>query len=142
MILDYGDELTTKDGQAITAAAIGTKPRGNGTAKDWGAGRVKVPYVKTTADAAPDPTTSMTVTIEGADDVGLTTNAVVLSTITILVADCAASKLYAMPPLKAGVRKAYLGVRFTPNGGNATQGKWIAGFLDENARPQNGVNSL
>lgn len=142
MILDYDDEFTTAAGQAVTATAIGTKVKDGGAAKDWGAGACIHPYFRITDDADSNPTTSMTVTIEGADDAALTTNAVVLSTVTVLVASLTADSLHYMPPLAPGSNKRYLGCRFTPVGGDATTGKYKVGLVDGCARVQDGVNFI
>ena len=141
-ILDYDDEFTTAGGQAITAAAIGTKVKDGRTAKDWGAGEPLYPYARVTGTAASNPTTSMTITVEGADNAALSSNAVVLSTSTVLAAALTANSLHKMPPLLAGSNKRNLGMRFTPNGGNATTGSFIGGLIDKNGRPQDGVNFL
>jgi hypothetical protein len=150
MILDYDNELTSRsgttsaDGQAVTATAIGGKVIDGKAAKDWGSGEALVPYFKVTSKAASNPTTSMTVTIEGADNAALSTNAVVLSTRTVLTAALTAGAIFRMPPLQPGVSKQFVGCRFTPNGGSATTGEYVVGFLSDNAdaSPQNIVNSV
>lgn len=144
MILDFVDEFTTSGGQAVTSDTNGTKVKdaGSGKTRDWGRGEPVYPYAKTTATAAPDPTTSETIDIIGADNAALTTNVVVLSTITIPVADCAASAVYDMPPLLGGHQKRYLGCRFVNAGGAPTQGEWIVGLVHKSARPQNVVAQL
>jgi len=146
MILDYDNELTsnqsaTLQGQLVTATAIGGKVIDGGTSKDWGAGETLVPYFKVTGAAASNPTTSMTVSIETSDAVGITSSTV-LSTVTVLAASLTAGSIHAMPPLKAGAKGRYLGCRFTPNGGSATTGALVVGFVDKDGRPQNGVNTL
>jgi hypothetical protein len=142
MILDYDDELTTAAGQAVTATAIGTKVKDAGAARDWGAGESVTPYARVTATAASNPTTSMQIDFIGADNAALTTNPVVLSTKTILAAALLASSVHSFPPLLAGSNKRYFGVKFTPVGGNATTGAFVAGLVDRTARPQDGVNFL
>jgi hypothetical protein len=141
-ILDYDNEFTTAAGQAITAAAIGTKVLDAGAARDWGSGESVVPYARVTSTAASNPTTSMTIDIVGSDTAALTSNPVILSTITVLAAALLANTLHPMPPLKPGANKRYLGVSFTPNGGNASTGKFVVGLIDRSARPQDGVNNL
>jgi hypothetical protein len=141
-ILDYDDELTTAGGQAVTAAAIGTRVKDGGAAKDWGSGEELYAYARVTGDAASNPTTSMTIDIVGADNAALTTNPVVLATATVPVAALTANSLHRLGCLKGGSNKRYLGVRFTPNGGDATTGKIKVGLIPESARPQDGVNFL
>jgi hypothetical protein len=143
-LLDMDDEFTlnqsaTTKGQLVTATAIGGRQKGVvGTPRDWGAGEPVFAYFAVTPAAASNPTTSMTVDIVGADDAALSTNAVVLSTRTVLVAALLAGRSFGMPALQAGVRKAVLGCRFTPNGGNATTGAYVCGLVWQNARPQDG----
>ncbi len=141
-VLDYDDEFTTKDGQAVTAAAIGTKPKDAGAAKDWGAGEPLVPYARVTGDAASNPLTSMTIDVIASSTADLTGTPVVLSTTTVLTAALTANSLHKMPPLLPGSPRRYLGMKFTPNGGNATTGKYVGGLIEKNARPQDGVNYL
>jgi hypothetical protein len=141
-ILDYDDELTTAGGQAVTATAIGTRVKDAGAAKDWGAGEELFAYARVTGDAASNPTTSMTITIEGADNAALSSNAVVLATTTVLVAALTPNSLHRIGPLKPGSNKRYLGCRFTPVGGDATTGKFKVGLALESALPQDGVHFL
>lgn len=143
MINDLQDEFTTTGSQVCTgAAAIGTKVKNAGAAKDWGAGELKVPFVR--IDVASDVVTSMKFDIIAADDAALTTNAVVLSTITVLTAALTADSLHAMPALLAGYERQYLGCKFTPAGGNGTVGTFICGLSgDKDGRPQGaGGNTL
>jgi hypothetical protein len=141
-VLDYDDEFTTAGGQAITAAAIGTKVKNAGAARDGGAGESVVPYARVTSTAASNPTTSMTIDVIGADDAALTSNPVVLSTKSVLAAALGANTLHSLPRLLPGTNKRYLGIKFTPVGGNATTGAFVAGLVSESARPQDGVNNL
>ena len=141
-ILDYDNEFTTKNGQAVTAAASGTKVRDAGGAVDFGAGEQLVAFARVTGAAASNPTTSMTIDIVGADDAALSTNPVVLATATVLAAALTANSLHQLGTLKAGVKKRYHGCKFTPNGGNATTGSFIVGLIDRQGRPQDGVNYL
>ncbi len=141
-ILDYDNEFTTKDGQAVTADAIGTKVLDAGAAKDWGSGEPLSAYARITGTAASNPTTSETVDIVAADNALLTTNPVVLATVTILAAAALANSLHQLGRLKAGVKKRYLGCKFTNTGGAPTTGKWIVGLIDQHGRPQDGANYL
>lgn len=142
MILDYDDEFTTSGGQAVTAAAIGTKVKDATNARDWGAGQEIAAYARVTSTAASNPTTSMTIDVIGADNAALTTNPVVLATITVLAAALTANSVHNVGVLKAGAKKQYLGCKFTPNGGDATTGKFVCGLVGEGARTQNKVASL
>lgn len=141
-ILDYDDEFTTKDGQAITAAAIGTKQKDALKARDWGAAICAVPYARVTGTAASNPTTSMQIDVIAADDAVLTGNPVVLSTKTVLAAALVANSVHNLPRLLAGTKRRFLGMKFTPIGGNATTGAFIGGLIHDSARPQDGVNYL
>ena len=145
MLLDRDDEFTTDQsgtlkGQLVTATAIGTRQKYSANARDWASGEVVTPYVKVTDVAAFNPGTSCVVTIEGADDVGLTSNAVVLSTKT-LTGTQAAGTIFHMPALTPGTRKKFLGCRFTVTG-NATTGALICGLVDKDARTQDGANTI
>lgn len=144
MILDYDDELTTTGGQNMDgAASIGTKVKDAGAARDWGSGEPLTPYMRVTSAADSDVTTSMQVDFLGADNAALTSNPVVLSTKTILKAALTKNSLHAFPPLLPGSNKRHFGVKFTPNGGNQTNGaKAICGLVPNSARPADGVNSL
>jgi len=142
MLLDQDNEFTTVGGQAVTAAAIGTRVEDGGQPVDWGSGEEIHPYARVTGTAASNPTTSMTIDIVGADNAALTTNPVVLSTVTVLTAALAANSLHRMPALLPGTSKRYLGAKFTPNGGNATTGAYVVGLVDRLGRPCDGVNCL
>jgi hypothetical protein len=143
-LLDMDDEFTlnqsaTVKGQLVTATAIGTRQKGVvGQPRDWGAGEPVFGYFAVTPAAASNPTTSMTVDIVAADDAALTTNAVVLSTRTVLTAALLAGRSFGMPALSTGTRRAILGCRFTPNGGNATTGAYVCGLVQADARPADG----
>jgi hypothetical protein len=141
MILDQGDEFTAAGGEAFTAAAVGSIVMDAGKAVDWGAGEPLYPYVRVTHGANFNPTTSATFDFIAADNAALTTNPVTLSTKTVLVAALLLDTLHQMTPLLSGSSKQYLGFKCTPNGGNATTGSLIAGFVDKNGRQQN-VNFL
>lgn len=142
-IQDYDLELTTAGGQAFTgAAAVGTRVKNAGAAKDWGAGTLIFPWVKMTSDADSDVGTSMTFDLIAADDEALNTNPVVLSTVTVLKAALLKSTIHRMPPLKGGVQKQYLGFKFTPTGGNATTGKGKCFLTTESNLAEDGVNYM
>lgn len=148
MILDQDDELTlnqssTIKGQLVTATAIGGRQKGVvGQPRDWGAGEPIFAYFAVTPAAASNPTTSMTVDIVSADDAALATNAVVLSTRTVLTAALLAGRIFGMPALASGTRRAILGCRFTANGGAATTGAYVCGLVAQNARVQDGFLNL
>lgn len=143
-ILDQDDEFSlnqgaTTKGQLVTATAIGGRQKGVvAQPRDWGAGNPRFAYFAVTPAANSNPTTSMTVDIVAADDAALATNAVVLSTRTVLTAALLAGRSFGLPSLQAGFRRAILGCRFTPNGGNATTGAYVCGLVRTNARPQDG----
>lgn len=149
-IIDYDDELsydstnkTSKQsivGNAGTAIVLGGV-KDAGAARDWGAGEVLTPYART-VDALTGATGGVQVDIVAADNAALSTNPVVLSTITIAEAAFLANKLFAMPPLVAGQKKRYLGVKATPLTTNSTAGSLIVGFMPRDGRPQDGVNFL
>ena len=148
MLLDMDDEFTlnqspTIKGQLVTAQAIGGRQKGVvGQPRDWGAGEPVWAYFAVTPAANSNPTTSMTVDIIGADDAALATNPVVLSTRTVLTASLLAGRIFGMPALSSGSRKAILGCKFTPNGGNATTGAYVCGLVLQNARVQDGFLNL
>lgn len=143
-ILDMDDEFTlnqsaTIKGQLVTATAIGGRQKGVvGAPRDWGAGNPRFAYFAVTPAANSNPTTSVTVDLVASDDAALSTNAVVLSTRTVLTAALLAGRSFGMPSLQAGFRRAILGCRFTMNGGAATTGAYVCGLVRTNARPQDG----
>lgn len=151
MILDFNDELsydasgkTSKQSIVGTAATaiIGGRYKDAGQARDWAAGETKHPYVRT-VDALVGATGGVQVDIVGADNPGLTTNPVVLSTRTITAAEFVANKVYPLPPLTPGTKKRYLGAKFTPLTTNSTGGSLICGFRSKDGAPQqNGANTL
>src|SRR3954467_10065067 len=116
-ILDQDDEFTlnqsaTIKGQLVTATAIGGRQKGVvGQPRDWGAGEPVFAYFAVTPAANSNPVTSMTVDIVAADDAALATNAVVLSTRTVLTAALLAGRIFGMPALASGSRRAILGCR-------------------------------
>lgn len=146
-LIDFDDQLTldqssTVKGQLVTATAIGGRQKGVvGQPRDWGSGESVFAFFAVTNAAPSNPTTSMTVDIVGADDAALATNAVVLSTRTVLTAALLAGRSFGMPNLQAGNRRAILGCRFTPNGGNATTGAYVVGLVQQDARPADGFVS-
>lgn len=148
MLLDMDDEFTlnqsaTTKGQLVTATAIGGRQKGVvGQPRDWGAGEPIFAYFAVTPAANSNPTTSMTVDIVAADDAALTTNQAILSTRTVVTAQLLAGRLFGMPALLAGFRRAILGCRFTANGGAATTGAYVCGLVAQNARVQDGFLSL
>jgi hypothetical protein len=143
-LLDQDDEFTlnqsaTVKGQLFTATAIGARQKGVvGQPRDWGAGEPVFAYFAVTPAAAFNPTTSATVDIVAADDAALTTNAVVLSTRTVLTAALLASRSFGLPALSTGTRRAILGARVTANGGAATTGALVIGLVHADARPADG----
>lgn len=151
MILDYRDELSRTAGppatskQSIVGVAatpiVGGRVKDAGAARDWASGETKHTYVRT-VDALVGATGGVQVDIVAADNEALTTNPVVLSTITILAAAFLANELHAMPALKAGSQKRYLGAKFTPLTTASTAGSLICGFTDKNGRPQNSANAI
>jgi hypothetical protein len=148
MLLDMDDEFTlnqsaTTKGQLVTATAIGGRQKGVvGQPRDWGAGEPVFAYFAVTPAANSNPTTSMTVDIVAADDAALATNAVVLSTRTVVTASLLAGRIFGMPALASGTRRAILGCRFTANGGAATTGAYVCGLVAQNARVQDGFLNL
>jgi hypothetical protein len=149
-ILDYDDELswdsTNKTAkQSIVgnagAAIVGGKAKDAGAARDWATGETLHPYVRT-VDALTGATGGVQVDIVGADNAALTTNPVVLSTITIPQASFLANKLFAMPALTPGSKKRWVGAKFTPLTTNSTAGTLVCGFISRDGRPQDGVNTL
>jgi hypothetical protein len=148
VLLDQDDELTlnqgaTTKGQLFTATAIGLRQKGVvGQPRDWGAGEPIFAYFFVTPAANFNPTTSATVDIVAADDAALATNAVVLSTRTVLTAQLLAGRIFGMPALASGTRRAILGARVTANGGAATTGALVIGLVAQNARVQDGFVNL
>jgi hypothetical protein len=150
-ICDYDDELTHTAGPPATSkqsivgvaatAIVGGTVKDGGAARDWGAGELRLAFLRCVT-ALVGATGGVQVDIVTADNAALTTNPVVLSTRTIAAAALLANTLHALPPLAAGTRKRYLGVKLTPLATNSTAGEVIVGFMDKDGRPQDGVNWL
>jgi len=114
-----------------------TRVKGGAT-RDWGAGEIVVPYFDIVSGAACDAATSVKVDIVAADSLDLTTNAKILSTITILNAaytGVTTGLLFAMNPLLAGFPRKYLGAILTVTGAVST-GAFRCGLVSKSARPQ------
>ena len=140
MILNQNHLLS--NAQAITATAISTNQINWGVMgimygdaasipRDLGAGPevpCLVQVVETFATL-----TSLTITVETADDAALTTNVTVLAStgaipLASLKAGFKPSGLRFMP---SGVMKQYYGLRYTVTGANATTGKITANIATE-----------
>lgn len=144
MILDYANEFTAAGGKAVTSqsAEIQANTLHSDNAKDWGSGEITKPYARvTTADAA--KLTSLQIDIKAADDAS-GTNAVTLSTTTILKAALLKNSVHYLPPLKPGTSKKELIAVLTVAGTAEDAGtKVIVGLTaGEYATPQDGVNYL
>lgn len=129
-------------GQLITSAAAAagnTRVLDAGAAIEWGDGELIVPFAELVSGAACNVVTSLKIDIVASTTVALTGSAVILSTITILAAAVSAvttGQIFAMPPLLPGSARRYLGVIFTPAGGDPSTGAWVVGLVDKNARSQ------
>jgi hypothetical protein len=124
------NDLLVAKAQAITAAALSDKSIDLGAAIQPGVGEPLHPFMRVTSDADLDPTTSLTVEVIGADDAGLSSNVVTLCSKSILKAALVKNSIHYLPPVGLGsAAKQYMGMKFTPVGGNATQGKVTAGFV-------------
>lgn len=142
-ILDYDDELTTAGGQTVTVTAIGTRVKNGTVAKDWGAGSPLFAYLRVpTAFASGDGATGMQVDLVAAANATLDSGAVVLSTRTIPIASLGENAVLELPPLMSGVRKQYLGIKFTPVGGTFNAGKVKAGLIENSAKVADGLNFM
>jgi hypothetical protein len=153
MLLDYEDEFTRTGAigsagtskQSVIGAAgtaiVGGRVKDFRAAVDPGAGECIYPYIRVPT-ALVGATGGVQVDIVAADDAALATNPVVLSTRTVLLAEAVINSVHAMPALRAGAKKRYLGVKMTPLGAAASAGELIVGLTDMNGRPQNGVNAL
>lgn len=123
------NDLLVSTAQAVTAAAVSDKSIDLGAAIQVGVGETLYPFARVTGTAASNPTTSMTIDVIGADNDALTTNPVVLCSKTVLAAALTANSLHHLPPVGMGsAAKQYIGMKFTPNGGNASTGAFTAGF--------------
>jgi hypothetical protein len=140
MILDYDDEFTTKDGQAITATAIGTKVKDGNKAKDWAAGEPMFAIVR--VPAAFNNLTSLTVDVIADTDPALATLPVVVATKTILLAALTLNSVHHIGSLIPGASKRYLGMKFTVTGTAPSTGKVIGFVTQTDQRPQDGIVNL
>jgi len=127
--------------QAVTATAISQNVmrfpatgrvmyEGADLLRNLGAGNELPLFIQVTADFA--TLTSLTVTVETADNAALSSNAVVLATTgAIPVAALTAGYKFNPRILPSGTIKEYLGLRFTVGGSNATTGKITAALGTE-----------
>jgi hypothetical protein len=143
MILDFDNEFTEGE-QAIVATAVGNHvlDAGVGNKRDYGAGEVITPYLRTGHAADFNNLTSLQVDIIASDAQDGTGNPVVLSTRTILLAALLKDKLFWLPPLQPGTKRRCLVGKFTVIGANPGQGSVICGLRPKVGSPQNVVNSI
>lgn len=140
MILNMN--LLFSEGQAITATAIsdnvlqfldtGTVPRESGAIdRNLGRGTYIPMLLQVTEDFA--TLTSLTVTVETADNAALSSGAAVLATTgAIPVASLKAGYRFPSPlVLPDATLKEHLGLRYTVGGSNATAGKITAALATE-----------
>ena len=132
-------QLTFADGQAVTATAISENVvqwSANGTVygaaaaitRDIGDGTPVPLLVQVTETFA--TLTSLTITLESADNAALSTNAVVhWSSGAIVAADLVAGKQVPIRFLPKDIEKEFLGLRVTVTGSNATAGKITAAVV-------------
>lgn len=137
MIFDR--QLLLSDGQAVTATAVSTNSiqwpdmgRVYGAAADLvrgvGEGNPVPLLVQVTENFA--TLTSLTITLESADNTGLSSNAVVhWSSGAIAVAALVAGFQVPIRFLPKGIVKPHLGLRYTVAGASATAGKITAGVV-------------
>lgn len=129
MIIDSQSKFS--ENQAITATAIsenvmdltGGRTFATNSPADWGNGE-DVDLVVTVTEAF-NTLTSLTVTLETADNAGLSSGQVVLATLngaTIPLASLAAGAQFNLRLPRADYKR-YLGLRFTVVGSNPTTGK-------------------
>lgn len=129
MILDKTNEFS--DGQAVTATAISTNvidisPTGENPIRDIGTGEdvylvVQVDQTATAAGAA-----TVTISLESADNAGLTSSTVHTTTGAVALGSMTAGAELAKFKLPAGDYKRYLGVRYTVGTGPLTAGAFSA----------------
>lgn len=144
----FSAQQLLSDDQAVTATAISENVIDLGTAatpyggaaalnQDIGKG-APVPFLaQVTEDFA--TLTSLTISLETADNAALSSGAVKLAEQTIAAADLVAGKQVALQFLPNGVNKQYLGLRYTVAGSNATAGKITAGITMGNQTNQYGA---
>lgn len=146
------------EGELVTAAAFLSGVIDRLSVSDTGAGEAIYPFAQVAYgdgtsghdfnDGGTNALTSADFVVYGADSLDMGTNAVILSANkTVLRANLTAGSLIPMPPLTPGIKKRYIGIKVTPNGGPASQGAIVAGLVDRTARPQtfvqpgNGTNT-
>lgn len=135
----FDSQLIFAEDQAVTATAISTnvlQMRSMGTVygassaltRDVGDGNPVPLLVQVTADFA--TLTSLTITLESADNAALSTNAVVhWDSGAIAAASLVAGFQVPIRFLPKNIEKDYLGLRFTVGGSNATAGTIMAGIV-------------
>jgi hypothetical protein len=115
MMLDQN--LVLSDAQALTVTANSTNVIDLGAAKSLGAGDVLIPMVLITAVGGTSPT--LTVTIQGADDVGISTNVITLATATPTLVSGTAYGFVRMA-FHAHMPKRYIRATYTLGGTSPT----------------------
>lgn len=130
-------ELLCSDKQAVTADAVSTDSiLMSGLSGYDRATRLRAFAQIETAFAAGAGMTGMTTEIIGADDAALTSNVVSLySSGAVANANLTVGNRLVDQPLPA-TTKAYIGFRYTTNGGDATAGKVTAGLVIGTETPQ------
>lgn len=132
----FDTQLLLAEDQAVTATAIsenviqwpamGTTFAGTTLVRDMGDGNPVPLIVMVTEDFA--TLTSLTITLESADNAALSTNAVVhWSSGAIAAASLTQGFQVPIRFLPKDIEKEYLGLRFTVGGSNATAGTIYAG---------------
>lgn len=133
--------LLFSEDQVVTATAISENVlqfpatgrvmyEGAALTRNLGPGNEIPILLQVTADFA--TLTSLTITVETADNAALSTNAVVLATTgAIPVATLKAGYKFNIRVFPDGVVKEFLGLRYTVGGSNATTGKITAALATE-----------
>lgn len=144
MLMDYGLELTTDEGQDITASAYGTKTIDQKAARDPGAGEPMALFMEV-VDNNFATLTSLDVALVGDTD-GAGTSEVTYVTRNFLTA----ALTTALGPRRVGnlspglaAAKRYLRAKLTVNGSNNSAGAikvWLGPASD--AAPFNAANTL
>lgn len=128
MIIDYEQELTTLNGQVVTANGYGTKSYDQKGAADAAVGEALEAFMKVTV-ADFNTLTSLDIAIVGDDDGAGTNEVTVLTKNFLLAALTTALGVRSLGRLPRGTRKKFYRVKFTVNGSAPSAGSKLAVWL-------------
>lgn len=134
MILDVQAEFS--DSQVVTASALSTnvydqQPLTRTTTRDLGSGSDSYLVIQTDTAATAAGAATVTITLESADNVGMTGSTVHATAGPFTIAQMAAGQTLTTLPLPYGAYKQYVALRYNVSTGPLTAGAFSA-FITNN----------